>query len=112
MRSGPLPTLNPQLSKSALDQAAVHLEGRAGNVARALAREKSDDFADLSRFSVAAEGDGLLPARRVFIKGDPFLLRTDLVQFDLPGRQDVTRHDGVDQDAFARELVGHSLREG
>src|ERR1700675_3387853 len=35
-------------SKSALDQAAVHLDGRAGDVARALAREKGDDFADLS----------------------------------------------------------------
>ena len=68
-------------------------------------------MADLFGLAVAAQRDRGGDPLGVVGDGDSLLARPDLVQLHLSIRQDVPRHDRVDEDPVFRELVRHRFGE-
>src|SRR5947207_686689 len=85
-------------SQQSLDQSAVDLHRRAGDVGRRAGKQKGADAAEVVRRAVASERDRRRGARLLILKRDAGLLRVDLVELPQAVGGDPARDERVHTD--------------
>ena len=89
--------------------AAVHLQRRAGNIARRVAQQERRGAREFFRLSVASQRDGAGRSLALLLQRDAGALRVGVVQIGQALRRDPARHQLVDTNLLRGQLVGQRL---